>query len=210
MEGHGGGSLLGGRALCPRGQHDPRPRARRVPGVSTVSVAPASLAAFSRTRGAEGRGRAEGTGQAECSWNWPECTGSGSGHPCGRRVRGQGAGGRKPAKARTCLPWKDSLFCTEEAERLLSHLWSSWLVVTAGRVCPGGRGGTGRTGESESRESYQPKGTPAALSSPYSVAPPPLTSAPGRASPGCGFGGVWWVVPCLVVKTVRAGPDHLG
>lgn len=192
----------GWEGLCPRGQHDPRPRARRVPGVSTVSAAPASLAAVSRTRGAEGRGRAEGTGQAQCSWNWPECTGSGSGHPRGRRVQGQGAGGRKPAKARTCLPWKDSPFCTEEAERLLSHLWSSWLVVMAGRLCPGGRRHRPHWGIRAEKAS-SPR---APLRPVFSLQRGPASS---DFSPRAGFPWLWlW--GCLVGGALLSGQDREG
>lgn len=54
------------------------------------------------------------------------------------------------------------------------------------------------------------QGDPGQLFSPHSLAPPPWMSAPEGHSPVHGLGGFSWEVPCLVAKTMRTGPDHLG
>lgn len=107
--GHGG-SMIGGQS--PEGARCHR---------CVCSTQPAWAPSYEPEgqRGVAGR---KAQAHAEFSWNWPECTGNGSGHPCGRRVQRQGAGVRKLAKARTCLPWRDPIFCTEEAECLLSRM----------------------------------------------------------------------------------------
>lgn len=63
---------------------------------------------------------------------------------------------------------------------------------------------------SEGQRASSPRRPHAALPSPYGLVRPPRMLAPEEASPVPGFGGLSWVVPCLVAKAMKTGPDHLG
>lgn len=101
-----GGSPLGGRhrgVVDQRGQWGQRPGPRRVPGVHNGSAAsrePGHLL-MNQKRGVAGW---KTEAHAEISWNWPEGTRHGSGHP---GVGLGGWGGRKLAEAGADLPWRD-------------------------------------------------------------------------------------------------------